>query len=279
MGPLPNGEGICSCQRDGMDRGRLVRRMAQVRNIERTCDSGRATRMEEECYASNHPQRTVGATAEAGQEVARRLSADYVDRQVLAEAGRRTGTTEAALAVQEGRARSFMERLHDSLERSIKRLAAAPAISDDSAPGGWASFLGLPYLEAEGPLGEDTPLGDELFFRVVNAVIHELVASGNVVIVGRVSNQVLKDRHPVLHVRSVAPLLFRVEAIMKRERLTQPEAVRFVRDQERARVAHYQRFFKADAHDALPYDLAVNLGSLGVDHAAEIIVHAAALKA
>ena len=221
----------------------------------------------------------IGSAVEVGQEAARRLNASYIDRQVLAAASRRMGASEAAVAMREARGWTRRERLRSYLEQSFRRAGSAETGMDPLVSGGWNSFLGLPYPEELARLNDVDPLNDQIYFQVVSSVIQEAANEGNAVILGRASNLVLKDRPGVLHVRTVAPLAFRVETIMKREGLDRTQAERFVHSQEEARTAYYQRFFKADAHDDLFYDLVVNTGTLGVDAAAEVIVRASAVKA
>ncbi|MSQ11850.1 MAG: hypothetical protein EXR48_04060 [Dehalococcoidia bacterium] len=61
---------------------------------------------------------------EIGMLVSQYAGLDYIDRQVLAEAGRRLGATEEALAAQEETTPSLSERVTRLLRRSLEHSAA-----------------------------------------------------------------------------------------------------------------------------------------------------------
>ncbi len=212
----------------------------------------------------------IGCAVEIGQEAARRLKIDYVDRQVLAEAGRRVGASADVLAIQEGRPWTRMGRVSEVLERAF--IHSGPMGAESMSPTEWEAFMSVPY-----PMTAER-VDDKVYFDVVSAAIRDLANHGNVVIVGRAGNMVLHDMRGALHVRTVAPMAFRVAAIMKRMGLEEGDAEAYVTAQENARVSYYRRFYKVDPNDPLLYDLVVNVGTLGVEGGADIIARAATLK-
>jgi hypothetical protein len=212
----------------------------------------------------------IGCAVELGREVADRLNAEYVDRQVLVEAGRRVHATEAALAAQEVRRWNTADRLRAHLEAAFTRGGSNMAVNDPLLLGWW-EFIGLPYPRTE---AESVPA--RLYLEVVSAVIQDVAVGGNAVIVGRASNLVLRDRQDVLHVRTVAPEPYRVTTVMGRQGIDRPQAERYVQEQEAARIKYYQRFFRTDEDDALTYHLVLNVGALGINRSAALVLQAAA---
>ena len=130
-------------------------------------------------------------------------------------------------------------------------------------------------LLEEEPITQSHELDDKRFIEVTSAVIKDLAQGGNVVIVGRGGNIILKDTPNVLHVDVIAPKDHRIRTIMEREHLEANEAEKFVDQQEEARNAFFNRFFKANPLDATLYHMILNMADLRLDTAAQIVAHAA----
>ena len=109
----------------------------------------------------------VGAGApDIGRLVARELGLDFVDRLILAEIARRVGSTVGALATQEKRTPSFVNRLAQSVQRMLHRSAVAGMGGDPYFGPGVEHLLARPYSEMD----ETTPSSaadlDAAHFRV-----------------------------------------------------------------------------------------------------------------
>ncbi len=218
-----------------------------------------------------------GAAREVGQEVARRIGSDYVDRVLLAEAAKRVGATVTALAEKELEHLSLGNRLTKLIQTAFERSAYAGSGGDPFLGPGVDALLIRPYPEGENESSEATSsdqVDDQRFFQVISETIKDLANEGNVVIIGRGSNLVLKDSPGVLHVGVVAPLEFRIEMTMHRDGIKQGEAERYIANEERSRISFFKRHFKANPDDPILYDLMVNPGKLGIEGSANIIVQA-----
>lgn len=204
----------------------------------------------------------IGSGArEVGRVVARLLNADYIDRLILVEAGRRVGATVSALAEKESRPRGLMDRLVEVLQRALERSAAAGAGGEPFLWPMWDALNAEPYPEAaRGPITRAQEVDDLRFFQVIKEVIQDIARGGNAVIIGRAGNLILRGTPGALHVGLVAPMDTRVRVIMERERLERPQAERYIAEQERARTAFFRRFFKASPDDPLLYDVIFNTG-------------------
>ena len=102
----------------------------------------------------------------------------------------------------------------------------------------------------------------------------DLASTGNVLIMGRGGNMVLKDDPSALHVGVVAPIEFRIDTAMRRNNMDRADAERYVMIEERARVSFYRRHFKAHPDDPHLYHMMVNPATLGVERAASVVAHA-----
>lgn len=124
------------------------------------------------------------------------------------------------------------------------------------------------------------PLPDvQIYHEALRRVILQALGGGQVVIVGRGSQMLLKERRDILHVRVVAPLEQRIVYVMQRERLDRESAQNRVhyKDSGRERYLHMQ--YHQRPSDPLLYDLVINTAVLGLDDAVELIRQALKQKA
>ncbi len=213
---------------------------------------------------------------EVGTKVAHMLKADYVDRLIFVEAAKRMGATVRAVSAKEHEVPRRRDRLARFMQTLLERSAMSGAGGEPYFGPGIEVLLSREYTEtAPEPITAALELEDKRFIEVTSAVIKDLSHGGNVVIVGRGSNMILKDTPGVLHVATIAPLQQRIKTIMQREHLSEAEAAQFVDKVERARQAFWRKFFKVQPDDPSLYHMVINLGALKGDTAAEIIAHAA----
>lgn len=113
---------------------------------------------------------------------------------------------------------------------------------------------------------------------LVRSAIRAAYEQGNVVIVGRGGQAILKEKADVLHVRIEAPLDMRLERVQVRENITlapaaQREVVEDIVAQRDAAAADYlKRFYDVDWSDPSLYHLVINAGRLGTEAVAHLIV-------
>ena len=217
-----------------------------------------------------------GAAREVGQEVARRTGADYVDRLLLAEAAKRVGATVSALAEKELEHLSLGNRLTRLIQTAFERSAYTGSGGDPFFGPGVDALLIRPYPEGaeEHEVTNSDEVDDQRFFQVISETIKDLAKEGNVVIIGRGSNFVLKDSPDVLHVGVVATLEFRIGMTMQRNGIDRAEAENYIADEEWSRISFFKKHFKANPDDPILYDMMVNPGKLGIETSANVIVQA-----
>ena len=220
---------------------------------------------------------TIGVGAyELGGLTARLLNADYVDRLILAEAAKRIGSTVAVLEIKEKRNLQLRDRLGYFFQTMLERSAMSGAGGEPYFSPGMEYLLSEEYTDlAQEPLTAAQRLNDEHFIEVTTAVIEDLARSGNVVIIGRGSNMILKDMPGALHVGLMTPLDQRVRIIMEREHLDRKDAEKYISDMEKARITYFKKFFNVHPYDPTLYDLVLNMRTIGVEMAAQVVAHAA----
>ena len=221
-----------------------------------------------------------GAAREVGMEVARLLEIDFVDRILLAEAAKRVGAPIAALEEKEEEDLSLGSRLTRLVQIAFERSAYSGNGGDPFFGTGVDTLLARPYPEGEGEEEVTTAaatgghIDDTQFFKVLSDVMHDLAEEGNVVIMGRGGNMVLKDAPEVFHIGVVAPIEFRINTSMHRSNMDRAEAERYVMMEERARISFYRRHFKAHPDDPHLYHMMVNPATLGIERAAKLVAQA-----
>jgi cytidylate kinase len=110
---------------------------------------------------------------------------------------------------------------------------------------------------------------------LIRSTIRAAYLRGNIVIVGRGGQAILKKRPNVLHVRLEAPLGPRIHRVQTREGMSYQAAKARVAEHDEAAAQYLFRFFKIRWDDPLLYHLVINTGQWELEAAAQVIVHAA----
>jgi cytidylate kinase len=103
--------------------------------------------------------------------------------------------------------------------------------------------------------------------------IRRLAMQGNVILVGRGASAITLQLAHVLHIRLVAPFADRVANFSDYHQLTQEKAARLVRETDDRRRRYVRAYFEMDPDDPINYDLIINTGRSGFEHAAQMIVN------
>jgi Cytidylate kinase-like family len=105
--------------------------------------------------------------------------------------------------------------------------------------------------------------------------ILRLAGLGRTILVGRGANVITARLPNVFHVRLVAPLATRIRHTANYYQLNEPEAAKFVREQDNARRRYVRRYFNCEIDDPTLYDVTLNTGRLDFARAAELIAQLA----
>ena len=198
-----------------------------------------------------------------GDEVARRVSRilgyRYLDKTLMARVAREQGISESEVV--------------DYSEDNYRRRGLLASLLSRSA--------GIPAVTAIRATARDTGTRDRWTLDEQSAVglvafaVQELAKRGNVVIVGRGGQAILRDSPGVVHVRIVAAVFDRVQRLVETEGLTHEAAVRSVGERDRAAAQYLRRFHDIDWSDPMLYDMTLNVSRLGEERSTGLIVAAA----
>jgi len=209
---------------------------------------------------------------EIGWGAASLLGIDYVDRQLLVDAARRLGVPLDVMAGHDERCSTFGERLSAILRGFLERSAAGG--DPLTGAGGLEVLLGRSYtemaVEREGP-----EVSDSLYMKTMTAIICDLGERGDILVLGRGGQMILRELPGALHVLTLAPEELRIERLAAREAISRDEAARQIHDSDRARAAFYRKLWKVDVHDPTLYDMTLETSRLSFEAGAELVATAA----
>ena len=196
-----------------------------------------------------------------GDEIASRvcelLGYRYFDKRMMAQVASEMGlTSKEVIDSQEERHEvlSFFERLFGHKVTEAR-------VSTDEAGGARTVELG--------------ELDSKRYVTMVRDLIQTAAQQGDVVIMGRGGQAILKDQPGVLHVRLDASFDERVRRVQEQQRFTNPAAARdFVAGRDRAGADYIRTYYGADWDDPALYHLTLNTGLWDTESAAQIIADA-----
>jgi len=110
------------------------------------------------------------------------------------------------------------------------------------------------------------------FFHAMQMVIYKAARRGNVVIVGRGGQFLLKGLSGVLHIRIIAPLQDRIQRLVAKDGDNEKELLRILNQSDRDSKGFIRTFFNADWENENLYDLTINTRYFPVDLAVELIL-------
>jgi cytidylate kinase len=115
---------------------------------------------------------------------------------------------------------------------------------------------------------------DPSYTSLFESLTYELASRGNVVILGRGAQIVLRDLPDVFTARIVAATDIRVQRIMREKGVSAEDARHFIEKHDKQRRALIQSVFDRDPFDWTLYDVILNTSSYDIDSGAKIICEA-----
>lgn len=188
--------------------------------------------------------------SEIAERVAHALDWHLYDNAVVNEVAKRLGMQPAEVSAREERVPSLPERI-----------ASAMA-------------LGMPEVM---PTVADLPLqpNEDRISEMTKRVMEEAVLAGPAVLVGRGAQSLLASRADALHVFCYAPPEALASYAVSNLGIAREDAARVVAENNHQREQYVKRHWKREWRDVANYHLCVNTAWLGIDGAAELIVHLA----
>ena len=180
-----------------------------------------------------------------------------------------------------------MSRQLGSLGREVARLVADRLgyrlvwreVINQAARQAGAPEVALATIDELGLLGLHPSLkACAAYVQAVRHIVEALATEGDVVIVGRAGQVILRDRPDVLHVQVIAPAEVRAGRIARQHGIALEAAQAQIEASDRHRRNYLRRFYHARWDDPTLYDLIVNTARMTPDAAAELMCAALPLR-
>jgi cytidylate kinase len=216
---------------------------------------------------------------EIATSVAEALSLRLIDAGSINRAAQKAGVPDIALAELENEGeRGLADQVLKALRTMPSLRSASTFTTATAGERGTAHLeppgLTIPFVGLFSPTVPPISASLESYVRMVGLVIRGLAREGNVLVVGR-GGQVLLRKYPcALHVQIVAPMKDRINAVMTREGLQWRAAQSRVRASDRARFDYLRRYHDVNWLDPTLYHLVLNTGRVSVVTAVSLIVSA-----
>ncbi len=120
--------------------------------------------------------------------------------------------------------------------------------------------------------------GKERYVAFIQAALLKRVQKNNVVYHGFAGHFFLKGVSHVLKVRIIADLEDRIKIVMDQEKISRKEAIRFLENIDEERLKWGKFLYGVNTRNPSLYDLVINVKSLSVEEAADIICYTAGMK-
>lgn len=178
--------------------------------------------------------------AELAEGLGARLGWQVFDKQILQEIAKSTNTKEKVLSRLDGHAFG----------------AFADSLANLLVPGN---------------------LGHSAYVLEMMRVVWAIARQGDAIMLGRGANWLLDPRYGV-RVRAIAPLEKRVEWLTRTQAMSATDAIHRVEEDNADRARFTRQIYKQDIDNPLGYDLVINLGTLDLASAVELVAAALASK-
>ncbi len=127
------------------------------------------------------------------------------------------------------------------------------------------------FDEKKPPFWVSWQIQSRRFLHVIQSLIYDFARRGNIVIVGRGGQVLMRDLPGILHLRIVAPFSARVRRIMDQEKVDEKQAARVIRRGDRDSAGFIRFFFDEDWEDTVLYDLVINMQKISPEKAVDLI--------
>lgn len=121
-------------------------------------------------------------------------------------------------------------------------------------------------------------IDETIYLDYLVVLIAQFAEEGNVVLMGRGGQYILRDHPDAVHVLLVNSMENRIQRVMERHDLALKKAAQMVQAEDKRRAVLYKKIGKTDYDHADLYDIVVNLARVDADIALDMIVELARQK-
>jgi cytidylate kinase len=181
-----------------------------------------------------------------GYLAAKELGFRYLDREILQQAANKLGIEPCILERYDGRSASLMENIVQSFCFSTPEMPNLPPLR--------------------------RPVYNKDLFALEEKIMKEVADRCNAVIIGRGGFYILKDRSDTIHIFVHAPLDYRIETIMKEQKIAdEREAKKMIEESDHERTKFIRDMAGTDWCDARNYHLCIDSSIVGFPDCVKMI--------
>lgn len=197
------------------------------------------------------------------RSVADALRLDYVDQALLVEAARRLGVSVERVEEIDERTLTLGERLSHMLSTVLERSAGIGSVDPMIGTANLEAMLARTYEDHAD--AADATISDQSYVNALRAILAEIATRGNVVIVGRGGNILLRDWPGAFHVSVTAPREARIKRMVERTGIDEAQATQRVDTGDRGRASYYHKLLHTEHDEPNAYHLSLNCALMSDD--------------
>jgi len=115
---------------------------------------------------------------------------------------------------------------------------------------------------------------EDKYLKTTQEILTKLGSRPGVILLGRGSQVIFKDRKDALHIRLVAPLRVRIARVAEMMKVSEKEAAKNVTDVDKSRASYLRNFYSVDVNASEFYHLTINTGRFDYGQTCELIKQA-----
>ncbi len=194
------------------------------------------------------------------RELAERLGYVFLDKEIIRQVAEKIGTSTEAVERFDEKAEGRLVRFLANLFRSHPEMVPYYGTFPQSEPA-FAYGVSVPYLYYETPDEAKKALGDpEKLVEHFQEIIKDCAADGNAVIVGRGSQCILAETPGVIHLRTIAPVEWRLQRVLDdNPDLEQGDAEDLIDRNDTWRKNYISAHYDRNWDDASLYNLVISM--------------------
>ncbi|MFN8008362.1 MAG: cytidylate kinase-like family protein [Terriglobia bacterium] len=192
-----------------------------------------------------------------GRSLAQRLAAElgmqFYGKEIIYEIAQSAGVSQESV-------QKFDQEHYNKWHLMVDSLRMSTHLSPDYGLG-----FNLSSIEPEIFFTQDR------YLKATQEILKKLATQPRVILLGRGTQVIFRNRKDALHLRLVAPLEVRVQRIQAHLGLSYKEAVKQVTDVDKSRAAYLRDFYGVNVNDAAYYHLTINSGLMTYENSMDLI--------
>ncbi len=208
-------------------------------------------------------------------DVAKRLELRYIDREILYRAAEVAGYPDEKM-VSLLEEKEHIPGLLEKLVNALNAMPLVPTVPSATLREGIAYNQEIAIMIAQENLNQERrQAAGQAYVDLLKQVIEEYAQAGNVIIVGRGGQVVLRNASNALHIRIQAPLEARIVTLMERSGLNEIGAEQQISESDKQRSRYMKHYYDVDWNDPTLYHLTLNTAKISPDLATHLICETA----